>query len=306
MRCAWPLTHSTTQVISPAAWRFSTKLLPSTTKANFLEVSGLRVLAQRALGFVAGDDSDLTTTFRNALEGSITSSGEAGRENWFYPLLGDRTGASNHLGSWLGDGSRQVTLLPPDIRPLFTQTAIDAMVQEACGAISAKRDERLSWMKLFAVYGDFPPPEQALDAIQNTLLTVDLAGYLKCDPWCAVAALRIVSQHAKHWSESIPANIETQLLDLATKIGEMTLEPEIRRALTTAIVDSLVSCTWWHAEGEARTIALARVLERLADASSPVFEGAGLLVLRLCDALPVREARHLWRTRDMVRRTSRL
>ena len=89
-------------------------------------------------------------------------------------------------------------------------------------------------------------------------------------------------------------------------IGETALDPEVRRALTTSILDSLVSCTWWHAEGEARTIALARVLERLADTASPVFEGAGLLVLRLCDALPVREARHLWRVRDLLRRTSRL
>lgn len=180
------------------------------------------------------------------------------------------------------------------------------MVHEACAAISAKEDERLSWMKLFAVYGDFPPAAQALDAIQSTLLAVDLAGYLKSDPWCAVAALRIVSQHAKHWSEPIRANVETQLHDLAKRIGEMPLEPEVRRALTASILDSLVSCTWWHAQGEARTMALARVLERLADAGSPVFEGAGLLVLRLCDALPVREARHLWRTRDLLRRASRL
>lgn len=82
----------------------------------------------------------------------------------------------------------------------------------------------------------------------------------------------------------------------------MALEPEVRRAFTTSILDSLVSCTWWHAKGEARTIALAKVLERLADAGPSVFEGAGLLVLRLCDALPVREARHLWRVRDLLRR----
>ena len=107
-------------------------------------------------------------------------------------------------------------------------------------------------------------------------------------------------------SEPIRASIEKQLLDLAKKISEMALEPEVRRALTTSILDSLVSCTWWHAEGEARTIALAKVLERLADAGPSVFEGAGILVLRLCDALPVREARHLWRVRDLLRRTSRL
>jgi hypothetical protein len=221
-------------------------------------------------------------------------------------LLADSSGAINRLGSWLGDGSRQPTLLPVEVRPLFTQEAIAAMVREACAAIAAKEHERVSWMKLFAVYGDFPPAAEALDAIQSTLLAVDLAEYLRSDPWCAVAALRIVSQHAKQWNEPIRANIETQLLELAKKVGEMALEPEELRALTTSILDSLVSCTWWHAEGEARTIALARVLERLADAGPPVFEGAGLLVLRLCDALPVREARHLWRIRDLLRRTGRL
>jgi hypothetical protein len=266
----------------------------------------VETLVIAGLGLVVADDPGLTETFRNALERSIALSSEDGHAKWFYPLLADRNGSNNRIGSWLGDGSRQLTLLPPEVRPLFTQEAISAMVHEACVAISAREHERLSWMKLFAVYGDFPPAPKALDAIQSTLLAVDLAGYLKSDPWCAVAALRIVSQHAKHWSEPIRANIETRLIDLSKRIGEMAVEPEVRRALTTSILDSLVSCTWWHAQGEARTIALASVLERLADVSSPVFERAGLLVLRLCDALPVQQARHLWRTRDMVRRAGRL
>jgi hypothetical protein len=169
----------------------------------------VETLVMAGLGVVAADDSELTETFRNAVERRTASSGEGGHERWFYPLLADTSGATNRIGSWLGDGSRQLTLLPPEVRPLFTQEAIGAMVHEACAAISANEDERLSWMKLFAVYGDFPPATQALDAIQNTLLAVDLAGYLKTDPSCAVAALRIVSQHAKHWSEPIRVNIET-------------------------------------------------------------------------------------------------
>lgn len=88
---------------------------------------------------------------------------------------------------------------------------------------------------------------QWLDAIQSTLLAVDLMGYLKNGPWCGVAALRIVSQHAKYWSEPIRVNIETQLVELATVIGETALDPEVRRALTTSSLDSLVSCAWWHA-----------------------------------------------------------
>jgi hypothetical protein len=266
----------------------------------------VETLVMAGLGMVAADDSRLTETFRNAVEQRTEPGDENGHARWFYPLLADTSGATNRIGSWLGDTSRQLPLLPPEVRPHFTQEAIGAMVHEACAAISAKEDERLSWMKLFAVYGDFPPATQALDAIQSALLAVDLAGYLKNDPWCGVAALRIISQHARYWSEPIRVNIETQLLELAKVIGETAFDPEVRRALTTSILDSLVSCTWWHAEGEARTIALARVLERLADTASPVFEGAGLLVLRLCDALPVREARHLWRVRDLLRRTSRL
>jgi hypothetical protein len=258
------------------------------------------------LAFVAADGAELRTVCRDALMRSLATSGEGGHEGWFYPLLGDRSGATNRIGSWLDEGSQLGTLLPSDISSMFSQEAILALVYEACNAIVVKTDERLNWMKLFAVYGDFPPAAQALDAVQRILLEVDLARYLEDDPWCAVATLSIVSQHAKHWSEPIRAKLETQLLDLATRIGGMVIAPEVRHAITVSIVDSLVSCTWWHAEGEARTIALAKVLERLSATGSSVFGGAGLLVLRLCDALPVREARHLWRTRDLVRRASRL
>ena len=69
------------------------------------------------------------------------------------------------------------------------------------------------------------------------------------------------------------------------------------------IVAGLVGCTWWEPNGEARASALAMLLEQLAEGdSSSVFLRSGPFILRLCDALPVSQARQFWRVRNLLRR----
>jgi hypothetical protein len=223
-----------------------------------------------------------------------------------YGMLADTSGATNILESWLNNSPDRLALLQPELRALLMPDAIARMMRDACSGISAKTDERVNWFKLLAICGDFPLSVSAKDALEGVLLEMNVVDYLDQDPWIAIAALRVVGQHAKQWSPAVRARVEIQLFDLATSVGKVTLDADVRAALSTSILDTLVSCAWWHAEGEARATALASVLERLAETGPPVFEGAGLLVLRLCQALPVRQARHLWRTRDLLRRSVRL
>jgi hypothetical protein len=100
--------------------------------------------------------------------------------------------------------------------------------------------------------------------------------------------------------------MRAKLFDIAANCDGVAVDAETRRALRHSLLDSLVSGAWWQASGEARAVALAQVLERLAEVAPAVFEAAGVLVVRLCDALPVREARHLWRIRDLLRRAARV
>jgi hypothetical protein len=263
------------------------------------------VFALAGLALSASDET-VVTTVRNLVAATVESVAEDNRAKWFYPMIADASGATNVLESWLNNTPERLALLPSELRALLMPDAIATMIREACTGISAKTDEKLNWLKVLAICGDFPLSAAAKDALEGTLAEVNVTDYVAQDPWVAVAALRIVSQHAKQWSSSIRARIEAQLLDLAANVDKVPLDGEVRAALSTSILDGLISCTWWLAEGEARTAALARVVEPLAETASPVLEGAGLLMLRLCEALPVRQARHLWRTRDLLRRSVRL
>jgi hypothetical protein len=53
---------------------------------------------------------------------------------------------------------------------------------------------------------------------------------------------------------------------------------------------------------EARAAGLARLLERIGKSrSEDLIARSGRFVSRLCDALPIAEARHFWRIRDLLR-----
>jgi hypothetical protein len=263
------------------------------------------VFALAGLALIASDEA-LVGTLQDLVGTIVEPLGEDSHAKWFYPMLADTSGATNILESWLNNSPDRLALLQPEFRALLMPDAIARMMRDACSGISAKTDERVNWFKLLAICGDFPLSVSAKDALEGALLEMNVVDYLDQDPWIAIAALRVVGQHAKQWSPAVRARVEIQLLDLATSLGKVTLDADVRAALSTSILDALVSCAWWHAEGEARATALASALERLAETGSPVFEGAGLLVLRLCQALPVRQARHLWRTRDLLRRSVRL
>ena len=63
-------------------------------------------------------------------------------------MLADTEGATNILGSWLGNGRAWVPLLPDELLGYFTPQALRTLVDDACTGIVTKDDERRSWFNL--------------------------------------------------------------------------------------------------------------------------------------------------------------
>ena len=97
-----------------------------------------------------------------------------------------------------------------------------------------------------------------------------------------------------------------KLVELAKKLGDVDIEEKERDELLRSMLGTMVGCTW--CEGEGRGHALAEALESFLG----VYRGRALeqpalgLVLRMCSALPVEQARHLWRVRDILRERTTL
>lgn len=238
---------------------------------------------------------------RAALTGALERLSDKGRALALHAMLGDNTRARNALGSWLADGRAWVNLLPGELQTLLTPESIKVRIAGATAAILQKSEERSAWLELAGIIGTLPPSEEARFAIESITAPFDVAEYAGRDPWLAAAAVNAIAAQALYLSIDSRRRFEEQLILLASKIPTMRLDSEVREPLDTSIMAGLLACTWWHPAGEDRAHAFSSVLEQLVTLSPEALVGRGRFILRLCDALPVKEARHFWRVRDLLR-----
>jgi len=271
---------------------------PRRLRAEAFALAGLAVICI---------DESVVKPVQAVLATTLEGMNELGRAKLFRAMMVDSGGAPNVLGSWLANERRWLSVFPEDIRKNFTSEAIAGIVDEACKGIVGKIGERPSWFNLLAVLGEAPPPESTRLALEKVLLSVNLADYVSQDGWLAVAALDLIGSQARYLSAESRARSETQLLEVAAKCSHVKLEAELQEALYDSILTGLIGCTWWKPDRDGRAAALGSLFERLASGdSSAVFLRSGRFILRLCDALPVSQARHLWRARDLLRLGTRL
>ena len=257
---------------------------------------GVEAFALSALKVVCTDAST-EATVQTMLSKSLTDMSERGQMTVVRSMLTDTSRATNLLGSWLGNNrSWLVSLFPEETRKHYT-------VEEACAGIVGKNNEQWCWNLLGAILGDLPPSESTCTAVEKVLLNADVVDYIHRDPLLAVAVIGVMVSQASHVRSEVRARIETQILTAAAKLNDAELEAEKKEMISDLILAGLVGCAWWEPNGEARASALAMLLEQLAEGdSSSVFLTSGPFILRLCDALPVSQARHFWRVRNLLRR----
>ena len=254
---------------------------------------------------IAGDarDRDLV---RDELSAAISQADEGRQVSLCLETYADRTGATDALGSWLNPGATWSALLPPELSLVLSGDAVVTMRDAAIAGICNGVDERANWLKLRAVLGNHPMRQQVKEAVERAFLSVRLGAYLEKDPSSALAVLATASQHASDLPDAVRSHLQSEVLGAAARFDSLALDGELKETLGEVILDAIVSLNWWNSTVGSRTMAVADALQQLLDANSGLFARAGFLVLRLCEALPIRESRHLWRTRDLMRRTARL
>ena len=247
-------------------------------------------------------DAAMQGAVQTMLGRSLEGMSELGRIAVVRTMLADARQATNVLASWLGHNRSWLSLFSEGIRKDFTFEAIAITAEEACSGIVEKNDDLRCWGQLGVIVDDLPPSDVTRLVVEKSLLSADLVDYLHRDPALVVAAMAVMAAQARHVRSEVRTRIEAQLLAVAAKVGDAELEAEKRETISRAILAGLVGCTWWEPDGEARASALAILLEQLAEGdSSPVFVRSGPFILCLCDALPVSQARHFWRVRNLLR-----
>jgi hypothetical protein len=220
-------------------------------------------------------------------------------------MMADAEGATNVLGSWLATQRNWLPLVPETIREELTHAAVTATIRSACEGILAKDDERKHWSSLRAAIGSFPPSSQTLAVVEALIAEVDLTDYLSRDVLFAVVAINLMSSLSRCFHQATREQLQKQLVALAARISTTKLTDEERDALSSAVLDGLLSSAWSR-NADTRAPAFATLLQELEEKAPDVFQRNPSFVLRLCETLPSQAARHFWRVRELMRRRTRL
>jgi hypothetical protein len=253
-----------------------------------------------------GNDASFASGLQNIFTHGFEERSEPDLARIFAAMMNDRSQAGNALGSWLASNRAWVTLLPAELEVSFSADSIRSTVDTACRNIIEKSEERRSWLSVGAVLGHLPPEQGTRLSFEHILANVDLVDYLARDPLLAITAVNVTGAQAQHLSDTAREGIIDPLLRLAEALESQSIAEGTKDDLAAAIVATLVGLTWLRPDGTARSSELAEMLERLSGRSTIVFSRGGPIILRLCDALPVMDARLLWRVRDLVRLKTQL
>ena len=269
---------------------------PQFVTAEGLALAGLMCISADPDGALAG---------REAFEESFMKMDDASRARVLGTMMADGGDATNGLGSWLADGRPALAFLPPDLQATFSSRHLTALALESGVAIKNGEGDETCWMNLALVLGHRPPAGRIVAALEECVRVADFVGLVK-SPRLASIVVNAVGLHAARLSGDCRTVIVGKLVELAGMLADVDMEERERDELLRSMLGAMVGCTW--CEGDGRGHALAGALERVFG----VYRGRALerpaldLVLRMCSALPVEQARHFWRVRDILRERTTL
>ena len=179
--------------------------------------------------------------------------------------------------------------------------AVTRDVLESRRAIQSGSDVMNAWTSLVIAVGNRPPSGQVLDALTECLDVADLVKLVEANPSLGTMVVNAIGVHGGRLSESCRTSLLDKLVALARRVTELDIDTNERQEVVLAMLGAVMRCTWSKSDG--RGSAFAGALEAVADASPRgVLDPVGAsIVLRMCEALPVEQARHFWRLRNVLR-----
>ncbi len=230
-----------------------------------------------------------------------------------FPLLRDPTLARNWLGSFLGGdrGEKLAALIGPEQASMYSRQGLKSLVEDKLNNLGELEQEHLIWASIHAVIGDLPPYEALADRLEEAIQQTDFIELAKENLQTGTFALHTASQLALNIGDAdLRARLKEQLVGVAGLLAEMDssagngrtsvedlmghteLGPLVDGALALAVAGSSPENV--HPE----FTALMNQIVSVWSSTAPLFK---LLVLRLCEELPVGQSKHYWPTLIQLR-----
>ncbi|QIN84408.1 hypothetical protein GBA63_18505 [Rubrobacter tropicus] len=217
-------------------------------------------------------------------------------------LFRDPTLARNDLSSYLGGdrGERLSSLLGSEQSDLYSRQALRSLVKEKLDRRGGPEQEHLMWASIHAVIGDLPPYEDLVAPLDEAVRQTDFVVLTRKNVQTGILAVHTASQLSLNLGdEGWRSRLKEQLVGIGALFAESDSgagsEQASVQAFTgnvnfSALVDAaLAVCSPGDVHPE-----FAALVDRLAGAwpaTTPFFR---LTVLRLCEELPVSQAKNYW------------
>jgi len=160
----------------------------------------------------------------------------------------------------------------------------------------------LAWVVLSAILADFPIYHGLRDQLRTVLSSTDLDALCSANPFSGFLAVRIAAVQAAHMmDDDLRATVEGALLKIAARLGDGDSEvspggPPVRPAdQAMYLLEGALRATHVHADASENSATLARLLIKIADASTFVATFLKAAAQRLVWDLPIEESEGMWR-----------
>ncbi len=224
-------------------------------------------------------------------------------------LLRDPLRAKDNLHSFLAKdhGTALYSLLANDEARSLESSSLASIVEQALERLGVSSDQAFDWGLIYAVIGDLPTSQQLAEKLKKAIEVADFVGLFKNNPLYGGLALKTASSQARNLfdKESLLVQLKKQLVEIARLSDSKALEdinlceqendfvsdpPKISGILLESALNlSLLKESTGSVADE-----FAGIVTQLVDAGSSLGKEYRPVVQRLCEELPLSEAKYLW------------
>lgn len=219
-------------------------------------------------------------------------------------LYKDFTLTSNSLDSFLYNDIGKIlsTYFKTEIENLPTPKSLRKLAQIEIDELKSNPFSKLSWLHFQSILGSLPIYEELENDFKSILAQVDFCELLQNDQITGLSAFYVSTAQAIHLNdENLNNYLRDQIIKLANQIELMPINLSSEENFDFILIDSALNLAIASNPIYNRMEVLAEILLKMISVWKSVIPRIKPLIQRLCEELPISQAKHLWKVLYQLR-----
>jgi hypothetical protein len=223
-------------------------------------------------------------------------------------LLRDPLRAKDNLRSFLAmdHGKASYSLLATENSRSLESSTLTEIVEQALERLAVESDQSFDWGLIYSIIGDLPTSQQIAEQLKKAIQLTDFIELFKNDPLYGGLALKAASSQVRNLfdREGLIVRMKKQLVEVARlNESKMLEEPNIFKQendlngplkISEILLESALNLSLIKESTGSVADEFAGIVTQLVDAGSSLSNKYHPAIQRLCEELPLSEAKYLW------------